>query len=137
MTTLTPPLKRPGRPRSRRVDRALNIATRSLLTEVGYERLSMGAVAARAGVSKAALYRRWPSKSRLVAALVRDVWRDANPSPPSGNVRADLVDILGRLIDVFDKGRLGPAMATLIDASHRHELIAESMRTAFDERRTG
>lgn len=55
-----------GRPRDPRIDRAIISATRALLVEVGYTDLTMAAVAVRAGTTKPALYRRWPSKFHLV-----------------------------------------------------------------------
>lgn len=55
-----------GRPRDPQIDRAIVQATRELLIEVGYADLTLAAVAGRAGTSKPALYRRWPSKFHLV-----------------------------------------------------------------------
>ena len=68
----TPPL---GRPRDPRIDEAVLAATRELLAEVGYKRLSMGLVARRAGVHRPAIYRRWSSKPHLVCEAVY-------PAPP-------------------------------------------------------
>jgi len=63
-----------GRPRDPEVDRTVLVATRELLLERGYERLSIEAVARRAGVGKASIYRRWPGKAPLVlqAAFTTD-----------------------------------------------------------------
>ena len=55
-----------GRPRDPRIERAALAATRELLVEVGYPRLTVAAVAGRAGTTKPALYRRWPSLPHLV-----------------------------------------------------------------------
>ena len=49
-----------------RRDAAICDATLALLAEVGYDRMSMDAVAARAKASKATIYRRWPGKQELV-----------------------------------------------------------------------
>ena len=79
-----------GRPRSARAGRKILAATRELLGEVGFERLSIESVAARAGVGKTTVYRRWDSKEELVADALEDVslavevpdtgsfWGDAN-----------------------------------------------------------
>jgi AcrR family transcriptional regulator len=59
--------ERAGRPRDSRLHHAILDATRGLLTTGGYAELSMESVAARAGVGKKTLKRRWPSKAPLVA----------------------------------------------------------------------
>ena len=55
-----------GRPRNTDIDEAARAATRQLLVEAGWEGTSLSAVADRAGVSRPALYRRWPTKTHLV-----------------------------------------------------------------------
>ena len=58
--------RRPGRPREQRADRAIIDATLEIFADEGYHALSVEAVAARAEVSKATIYRRWPGKRELV-----------------------------------------------------------------------
>ena len=60
----------PGRPREERVTVAVLEAVVALVTETGLDAVTMDAVAARAGVSKPAIYRRWPTKQDLVIAQV-------------------------------------------------------------------
>ena len=60
----------PGRPRNPEIDEAVLAATRELLVEVGYSRLSYELIAQRAGVNRPAIYRRWPSKAHVVHAAV-------------------------------------------------------------------
>jgi AcrR family transcriptional regulator len=81
--------QRPGRPRSAAADTAILAATRSLLGEVGYAALSMEGVAARAGVAKTTLYRRWPTKAALVADTAAEVFAPV-PLDDHGSLRADL-----------------------------------------------
>ncbi|MFZ4519478.1 MAG: TetR/AcrR family transcriptional regulator [Microthrixaceae bacterium] len=59
-----------GRPRDQRLDDAIVTATIELLGERGYNRLSLAAVADRAGTTTPAIYRRWPSKADLVLSAV-------------------------------------------------------------------
>ena len=61
-----PAARRPGRPRSERADRAIIDAALSLFAERGVEGLCIEEVAARAGVGKATIYRRWPGKEDLL-----------------------------------------------------------------------
>ena len=59
-----------GRPRDKRIDSAVLRSTVELLAETGYADLSVDAIARRAGTSKPAIYRRWPSKAHLVHEAV-------------------------------------------------------------------
>jgi AcrR family transcriptional regulator len=81
-----------GRPRSDQAHRAILEATRDLLTSDGYDRLSMDAIAARAGVGKQTVYRWWPSKAAVVAEAVIAGSLSAQADPPAdtGDVLADL-----------------------------------------------
>ena len=83
--------KAPGRPRSAKADEAIIAAVIALLQEgqsVG--NLSMEAVAARAGVGKATIYRRWPNKDALLIDTVRAM-KGPPPEPRGESVREDLV----------------------------------------------
>jgi AcrR family transcriptional regulator len=62
--------RRAGRPRDQWIDHAVLHATAELLEEVGYQRLTIAAVAARAGTTPPAVYRRWPTKAHLVHEAV-------------------------------------------------------------------
>jgi AcrR family transcriptional regulator len=92
-----PAAPRRGRPRDAQVEQAILQATISLLSEVGFNNLSIEAVAARAGVGKPTIYRRWPSKPELVLDAVK---RFAPPVPTAdtGDPLADLRQIVPELI---------------------------------------
>ena len=66
-------------------------ATLQVLSEVGYDLLTMDAVAARAKASKATLYRRWKSKPELVVAAVMCHHSDTTSVPDTGSLRGDLL----------------------------------------------
>jgi AcrR family transcriptional regulator len=103
MATITPqpaPPSRPtrGRPRDPSCGQAILEATIELLAELGYDRMSVDAVAARAGVSKPTIYRRWPEgKDQLVAAAVARCKEDV-PVIDTGSLRGDLVAGLEHMI---------------------------------------
>ena len=89
-----------GRPRDSRVDHAILATVRELLAEVGFANLTMDLVASRAGIGKAAIYRRHGSKQEMVfAALVHDT--NLQPVDDTGSLRGDLRDtvrdIVGRM----------------------------------------
>ena len=72
-------------------DVAICDATLALLLEVGYDRMSMDAVAARARASKATIYRRWPGKQELVLDAVRSRGPGLTVPEDTGSLRGDLV----------------------------------------------
>ncbi|OLF13169.1 hypothetical protein BLA60_05745 [Actinophytocola xinjiangensis] len=87
----------PGRPRSERASRAIIGATLDMLVEgVSMDSLSMEAVAARAGVGKATLYRRWPNKQALVSDALASLYEPPVPVA-RGSVRQDLITALDDL----------------------------------------
>lgn len=88
---------RRGRPRDAQAERAILQATIAILSEVGFNQLSIEAVAARAGVGKPTIYRRWPSKPELVLDAVQ---RLAPPFPTAdtGDPLTDLRQIVPELI---------------------------------------
>lgn len=72
------------------------------LNEVGYAHLTMEGVALRAKTNKAAIYRRWPNKPKIVvAALSKHVPRPANEIPNTGNLRNDLLILLGSITELL------------------------------------
>ncbi len=83
-----------GRPRDATRDAAIHEAALELLKEVGYDRLSVGSIAARAGVSKATIYRRWVNKAAVVASAVEHQATGTPPEPPGGELRDDLLEVL-------------------------------------------
>ena len=84
--------RRPGRPRSEQAEQAIIEATLDLFAERGFEGVCVEAVAARAGVGKATIYRRWPNKEELLLAALGSM---KSPIPePAGSVRDDLVALL-------------------------------------------
>lgn len=106
-----PDRRSPGRPRSERASRAIIGATLEMLVEdVSVDSLSMEAVAARAGVGKATLYRRWPNKQALIADALASL-HEPLTYVPRGSVRLDLiaaVDDLRRWAVSSTAGRLLP-----------------------------
>src|SRR5689334_9907 len=80
----------PGRPRDRRIDRAVLAATADLLVEAGYADLTIAAVAERAGTTKPAIYRRWRGKAHLVHEAAFPATGDRVSVPQTGRLEDDL-----------------------------------------------
>ena len=89
-----------GRPRDARIDRAVLDAAAALLHEVGYADLTVAAIADRAGTSRPAVYRRWPSKAHLVhEAAFRDA--DTTGTLRTGVLADDLRELVRRTADLL------------------------------------
>jgi AcrR family transcriptional regulator len=90
--------RRPGRPRSEQADQAIIAAALAVFAEHGPDAMGIEQVAARAGVGKATIYRRWPGKEELLLDMVSAL-RTPLPQPQGRSVRADLtalVEALGK-----------------------------------------
>lgn len=81
--------KPPGRPRSAQSHQAILQAALELLAEVGFAAMSMDAIAARAGVGKTTIYRRYASKEELVADAIESI-REEIVIPDTGNLQSDI-----------------------------------------------
>ncbi|RLP89142.1 TetR/AcrR family transcriptional regulator [Micromonospora sp. BL4] len=75
-------------------DTALFAVVVDLLRELGYDRMTIDAIAARAHVSKATIYRRWDGKTELVVAALRDRHVGVHNPPDTGSLRGDLIELL-------------------------------------------
>ena len=94
----------PGRKRDTSRDDALRQAALEVLAEVGYDRLTIDAVAARAGAGKATCYRRWAGKAELVVDAIGRV-KAAPELPDTGTLRGDLVALTCHFHDAEDSFR--------------------------------
>jgi AcrR family transcriptional regulator len=140
MTTMSDsrpgPAKGPGRPRSERAHEAILNATLDLLLEEGFTRMSIEAVASRAGVGKATIYRRWPSKADLVVEAVACMKEQPFVDPDSGGVREDLVYLARQAFRPKDSTEVTELMLRLASARARHpELQDAFMRHIVEPRR--
>jgi AcrR family transcriptional regulator len=96
-TAADPDRRAPGRPRSARSERAIIDAVLDMIAEgVAIETMSVESIAARAGVGKATIYRRWSSKEQLVMDAVASVKLPV-PRVAGESVRADLITLLSAI----------------------------------------
>src|SRR6516162_5661321 len=114
-----------GRPRSQEADRAILTAAAELLAERGLAAMSIEEVAARAGVGKATIYRRWPSKGLLALDSFVASFREQQPLPDTGTLRGDLTAALRAWVRAVTSTPMGPMLTGLIaEAQHDQELRA-------------
>lgn len=120
-----------GRPRSERSHRAILDAANQLLEERGFVDLTMDEVAQRAGVSKATIYRRWPTKGTLVFEAFSADFLARQPLPDTGSLRGDLLVMLRCWIKAVQGTVTGRTLIGLIAEVQRDPELAEIWRERF------
>jgi AcrR family transcriptional regulator len=114
--------------RSERAAAATRLAALDLLRERGYQALTVDAIAERAGVSKATIYRWWPNKQ----AVLMDAFLEASAGeidwPDTGDLRRDMRDQVGRLVEAFTDTPLEQTMRTLIAEGQHDPALAQAYR---------
>jgi AcrR family transcriptional regulator len=119
---------RPGRPRDPEVDEAILSTALRMLGEAGYARLTMDQVAARAGVGKASLYRRFPTKESLVLEAIRHRHEHDRPDvPDTGSLYRDMLGYLRALIR-YRQAQAEGLQAVASEVMVNQELAAEFRR---------
>jgi AcrR family transcriptional regulator len=129
--------RRPGRPRSVEVDRAILFAALDEYGEHGFEGMSVDAVAARAGVSKATIYRRFESKLELVTAAMYLVAEERKPSPDTGSLAGDLHALLDQLVALTQDQTLGCNVRMMVADGMRNPELAAVHEEFVQYRRAG
>jgi AcrR family transcriptional regulator len=110
----TNPERRGGRQRSAATEDAILAATRELLAEGGVQKLTIEGVAARAGVAKTTVYRRWRSKDELALAVLIRMVEEFVPVPDLGNTRDEFVAFVNGAVTILSQTMMGPVMKGLV-----------------------
>jgi AcrR family transcriptional regulator len=127
--------RRPGRPRSERAEHAIIDATLELFAERGAEGVCVEAVAARAGVGKATVYRRWHGKEDLLLDALGSL-KSPLPSPRGVSVREDLIALLTVMgEDTADPRRTRQYTLLLGEGEKYPRLMARYTETIIEPRR--
>lgn len=131
--SVRPPTRRTegvhGGPRAARVVEDVLAATAEALASAGYGALRIDEVAARSGVNKTTIYRRWPTKVDLVAATLEQLRPSPEPSN-TGDLRADVLTMLREMIELCSSpiGRGITRMLQIERADPEVERITRSLR---------
>src|ERR1700753_1934330 len=124
-----------SRPRSARVHAAVLAATRALLDEGGLPAATVDAISARSGVSKATIYKHWPSRIAVAAEAFGLLMADAIPPVDTGDGQRDLIEHM-RQVSTFYTSPAGTVFAQLLAACVTDPHGADYFREYFlDERR--
>jgi AcrR family transcriptional regulator len=116
--------------RRARTDRAILDATRELLAERGVRELTVEAVAARSGVAKTTIYRRFTGKDELALAVLIDMVEQVVATPDLGDTRRELVSFVDAAVKILGSTLMGRVMQGLVS-----ELATDpDLAAAFRER---
>jgi AcrR family transcriptional regulator len=124
------PRRAPGRPLEARPRRLAIEATLDLIAERGLRALTTDAVARRAGISKATMYRRWPSKDALVVDAVSSLVSEV-AIPDTGTLREDVRALLRDSVALYAGSRPAKLIPDLVAEMARTPAVADAVRTGF------
>jgi len=127
-------VRRPGRPRSERAEQAIIDATLEAIGDCGVDGVRCEDVAARAGVGKATLYRRWPGKEDLLIAAFASL-KTPLPEPRGESVREDLIAMLEAMAADADDPRYARQFALLHGEGERYPRLVRRYREQVVEPR--
>jgi AcrR family transcriptional regulator len=122
-----------GRPRSEEAHQAILDATLALLAEVGFSALTVEGVATRAGVGKATIYRRWPSKLPLVIEAFRQL--PQLEEVDTGNLVDDLKKMLRSYLQLFYTTPLAAVLPSLAGERAHDPQLSERFDPVIRQRR--
>jgi AcrR family transcriptional regulator len=120
-----------GRPRDARADRAILQATLELIAERGVYEFRTEDVAARAGVGKGAIYRRYGSKDELVTAAMAAIVNEEIVVPDAGSTREDLLVLMREAVALYRGSLAARLMPNLIGAMAQKAELARAVRDGF------
>lgn len=118
--------------RSARIHAAILAATVEELINRGFAGMSVEAVAARAGVNKTTVYRRWPTLDDLLVDALTHWSLKALPVPDTGSIETDLLALGRELADVLSEGAGRQIAAFVLTAGLRSGRLSEATRRYFD-----
>jgi AcrR family transcriptional regulator len=120
-----------GRPRSEKARSAVLDAAADLLLDRGLAAVSMDAVAARAEVSKATIYRWWPTKETLALDALYHEWASVPPARDTGSLRGDLLSLLRPWVRLAGQRPYGRVIAALVTEAQTDPEFGRQYRERF------
>jgi AcrR family transcriptional regulator len=137
VTSTAEKTRTPGRPRSEKAHKAILTAAMELLFDQGLHTMSIDEVARRAGVSKATIYRWWPSNERLALDALATEWASTPPASQrdTGSLRGDLLTRFRPWIRQLNRKPYARVVAGLVAEAQTNRDFAELYRSHFVQAR--
>lgn len=120
-----------GRPRDPGTDQRIRRAAAELLLQNGFDKTTVDEVAARAGVGKATVYRRWASKEDLAVAAMESLYEEELPAPDTGSIVTDLTESYRSVLAFVNSPQGQGFLRVSIAESVRDERIATLYRQSM------
>jgi AcrR family transcriptional regulator len=130
-----PVAARGGRPRSDRAHQAILTAAREILSEEGFAAMRLEHVAARAGVGKATIYRRWASKEALAQDLLTQLAAPHIAVAESGNTRDEMLAAVTNPMRAVTETDFGPVIRAMLSQIASNPSIGDPFRARVVEAR--
>lgn len=127
---------RVGRPRSERSHRAILDTAARLLRERGYADITIEGIAAEAGVGKATIYRRWPTKASLYMVLYAELAAQIVPPADTGDLVTDLALLVRGAFKLYRESAAGLALAGIVAEAQSNAAVSSVVRNEFVPSRT-
>ncbi|KAB2388878.1 TetR/AcrR family transcriptional regulator [Actinomadura montaniterrae] len=115
------------------VESAVLLAAVEELSENGYDGFTMDRVAARAGTSKTAIYRRWPSRTALAFAAYKQMVARPQDPPDTGDLRSDVLELLHAAADRMDSPVQSQIIRGLVIDARREPEVMADLRDEFGQ----
>jgi len=128
--------RRPGRPRNASYDKTILEAALEILVEKGYTGFTIDGVAARTGVGRPTIYRRWPSKAALAISAL-DAGVPVTATPDTGCLREDLLAFQRDRVKRMNLPPTRPVVAGLVSESVADPALAAAFLTWYLRRQEG
>jgi AcrR family transcriptional regulator len=116
-----------SRRRGERLERAILDAAWDLLTQVGYAKLTMEAVAAKAGTSRPVIHRRWPTRAQLAFAAMEHATPPETETSDTGGLRTDLLALMEKIARRVESIH-GEVLAGMVAETGRDPDAAQALR---------
>lgn len=130
----TEDLAKRGRPRCAETHDRILCSCKDMLNEVGFADTTIEAIAARAGVGKTTIYRRWRDKGALAMDCLLECYKNTAPRPFTASAREDLTAVLHDIVAVI-KGPSGPVLKSVVTACQDDEPLREALHVFINGRR--
>ncbi len=128
-------VRRPGRPRSVEADEAILEAATTAFIELGWDSLTIEGVAARAGVGKTTIYRRYPTRLDLLLAAAERLAEEKGAVPDTGTLPGDLFALVKAYLGMLSGTRAGRAIPAMVAATAKNPELANAYRAFIATRR--
>ena len=118
----------PGRPRNSEIDDLILKTARALLTEGGYEAMTFEAIGKMTGIGRPTIYRRWPSKAHLAAAIAYGKYDSEMPTDRT-TLESQIAALVDQVATQYANPEIASASVGLINAFFYDKALREELHT--------